>query len=350
MKQVALIGYGGMGQWHCENIVRVPGLQMKGVYDINPDKIELAKSRGLVGYPTAEALLRDAEIDLVVVATPNNFHQYYCLAAVEAGKNVITEKPAMMNAAELEVVIAKAKQCNKLFTVHQNRRWDGDFLTVKEVLQSGVIGKPYFIDSRVQGSRGIPGDWRCVKEAGGGMLLDWGVHLLDQLLWMIDSPVREVYAQMLSIRFPEVDDNIKVLLQFENGVCAQVQVDTNCFIAYPRWHVSAKDGTMVIQDWDISGYIEKANEVAFNWEEGIIYTASGRTRTMAPRPVHTIERLPLPKVTADWCEFYRNIADVLDNRAELIVKPEQVLRVMRVIDACFQSSKTGHSVRLQDSI
>ena len=347
MIKVAVIGIGGMGSWHIENLKRVKDFQVIGGYDINPAKKEILNNWGYKFYSDENELFADEEIDLVVIATPNNFHKHYVLKTICSGKNVVCEKPAMMNAEDMKECIKAAEERKKLFTVHQNRRWDKDFLIVKKVLESNTIGSFYFIDSRVQGSRGIPGDWRCVKEAGGGMLLDWGVHLLDQMLCLVKSPVKEVYAQLLSVNFKDVDDNLKILLKFENGVCAQIQVDTNCFINYPRWHISAIDGTMVIDDWNCTGKIVKANTLSFNWEEGIIYTETGRTKTMAPRPLKTLDTLPLPEVYGGWEEFYKNIADVLLNNAEPIVKTSEVLKVIEVMDACFLSNEKGIAVNLK---
>lgn len=139
--------------------------------------------------------------------------------------------------------------------MHQNRRWDRDFLIVKKAIEDGTLGKPFYIESRVQGSKGIPGDWRCVKEAGGGMLLDWGVHLIDQIMWLVKSPVKEVYAAPALVKFPEVDDNFKLLLRFENGLSALVEVDTYTFINLPRWHVSGDAGTLQIDSFGCEGKI-----------------------------------------------------------------------------------------------
>lgn len=88
------------------------------------------------------------------------------------------------------------KKPKNTFMVHQNRRWDPDFLLVRELYRNGQIGDLFQLESRVQGANGIPGDWRHVKKQGGGMLLDWGVHLLDQMLWLIDSPVKDVKADL----------------------------------------------------------------------------------------------------------------------------------------------------------
>jgi predicted dehydrogenase len=104
---------------------------------------------------------------------------------MEAGKNVICEKPVSLNSEELEEMIACSKRTGKLFTVHQNRRWDADFLVMRDLYESKELGEVFCIESRVHGSRGIPGDWRGMKKHGGGMIFDWGVHLIDQMLCIV---------------------------------------------------------------------------------------------------------------------------------------------------------------------
>lgn len=344
---LGIIGYGGMGGWHHSSIAeKVPEIAVKGVFDIRQEALDKAKENGLIAYESLDALLADPEIEIVTIATPNNFHRPLAIRSMEAGKNVISEKPVALNAAELEDMIAASKRTGKLFSVHHNRRWDKDYLMVKAAIESGEIGTPYFIESRVQGSRGAMHGWRGYKVNGGGMVLDWGVHMLDQLVQLIDSPVVEVDAHLFSIFTEEVDDNIKIFLRFENGVSAISEMATNCFINHPRWHVSCTNGTMVVDDWGNSGKIVQLGEDgAMTWEDDIVYTDAGPTRTMAPRPAHTTRELDLPKVDADWSEYYRNIAAVLDGTAELIVKPEQVLRVMRVVDLIFRSQEQGEGIK-----
>ena len=346
MHTLAIIGFGGMGSWHARNIIeRVPELNVKGAFDIRSEALDKARDMDLVAYNSLEELLGDPEVDLVTIATPNNFHKPLAIQALRAGKNVISEKPVTLNASELEDIIAVRDETGKLFSVHQNRRWDKDYQIIKRVLADGTIGAPYFIETRVQGSRGAMHGWRGYKVNGGGMLLDWGVHLLDQLMNMIDSPVVSVDAHLLSLFTPGVDDNIKILIRFENGVSALMEMATNCFINHPRWHVCASDGTCVVENWKCEGRIVKLNtDKQMAWEDDIVYTEAGPTRTMAPRPKQTTQELPLPEVETDWSDYYRNILDVLDGRAELIVKPEQALRVMKVIDLMFESEEVKHGL------
>jgi scyllo-inositol 2-dehydrogenase (NADP+) len=342
----AVIGFGGMGGWHYNNIKeRLPQIRTKGAYDIRPEALKSAAEKGLYAYESLEELLNDPEVDLVTIATPNNFHKDLSIRCMRAGKHVICEKPVTMNADELEEIIAAAKETGKTFSIHQNRRWDKDYRIIKEIVDSGVIGAPYFIESRVQGSRGSMHGWRNHKVNGGGMLLDWGVHLIDQMMNMIDSPVVSVCAHLQKVFGSDVDDNIKVFLRFENGVSATCEMVTNCFVNLPRWRMQCLDGTAVVEDWSCKGKIVQLNtDAEMAWDDEIVYTEAGPTRTMAPRPKQTLQELPLPEVTTDWTDYYKNILDVLDGKAELIVKPEQALRVMKVIDLLFVSEETGHGL------
>jgi predicted dehydrogenase len=347
MFEIGLIGYGAMGNWHRQLLLDMPEeFHLAGIYDINPIKVSNAREQGFTGFDTLEEILSDPMIQAIIIAAPNNFHKDLSIKALEAGKHVICEKPVMMCTEELVEVLEVSRKTGCFFSVHQNRRWDKDFRIIKKLLKDNTIGTPFYIESRVQGSKGIPGDWRCVKEAGGGMLLDWGVHLIDQIMWMIDSPVTEIYTHMLSIKFPDVDDNFKLFLRFKNGLSALIEVDTYTFINLPRWHVSGDKGTAQINTFGCDGEVVRANTLEMKWEEGIVYTVAGPTRTMAPRPEESLERLELPEVVSDAKDYYRNFRDAVEGNGELIVTPDQALRVMKVIDTVFESAKTGNAIHV----
>lgn len=238
MVRSAIIGYGGMGAWHHESIAKkVPGIEVAAAYDVRQEALDKAAASGLRAYATLEELLEDRTIDLVTIATPNNFHKDLVIRCLESGKHVVCEKPVAMNAAELTEMMAAAERTGRLFSIHQNRRWDKDYRIIKKLVQENTLGKPYFIESRVQGSGGGMHGWRGHKINGGGMLYDWGVHLLDQLMELIDSPVVSVTAHQVSLFSEEIDDNVKLLLRFENGVSALCEMETNCFIQIGRAHV-----------------------------------------------------------------------------------------------------------------
>ena len=130
-----------------------------------------------------------------------------------------------------------------------------------------------------------------------------------------------------------------------SGVSVLLEVSMNCFVLHPRWHVSGSNGTAVINDWDCNGkMVVLADEQNVPWEEKIVYTSAGPTRSMAPRPSETVNELKLPDVNPNWSDFYNNVIDTIEGKAQLIVKPSETLRVLSVMDCIFQSAKEGKSI------
>ena len=337
-----LIGFGGMGRWHTEILENVPEIELAGIYDIKEEKRKLAEEAGFHTYETEEAMLADESIDVILVATPNDTHRPIALRAMEAGKNVIVEKPATLSLKELTELEDMAGKTGRFLTVHQNRRWDEDLLTVREILKDQTMGEIFRIESRVHGSRGIPGDWRKEKAHGGGMVLDWGVHLFDQIFRLTgERRLKTVYATLTNVTNQEVDDGFTAVLRFEGGLEVLVEVGTNNFISLPRWYVLGENGSAVVEDWDLSGKIVKA----FSEEEKEIVpvrTAAGLTKTMAPRREDTIRVEELPRVPGDIADFHRNVAAVLLRGEEPAVKLPEVKRVMRLMETVFESAEKNH--------
>ena len=334
----ALIGYGGMGRWHVEKLRTLPEFEIAGVYDILPERREAAVKDGLTAYDSLESLLADASVELVTIATPNDLHRPIAIQAMAAGKHVISEKPVTLSSRDLQAMIDASRKYGRIFSVHQNRRWDEDFLIIKQIYDQNSLGRVFNIESRVHGSRGVPGDWRNTWLQGGGMILDWGVHMLDQLLMLVDEPVVSTFCTVSHVTNDEVDDGFKAIITFGNGLTAQVEVGTSNFINLPRWYMQGENGTAVIHDWALSGEIVKVSD----WEKRDavpVVTAAGLTKTMAPRTEETIQRYPLPKVTSDVRDYYRNIARAIRGEEEQLVTHAQMMRVMRLMEACFKSAE-----------
>ena len=341
----AVIGYGGMGNFHAKKMDEVKGIELVGVYDIDPAQHELAKKRGYAYYDTREALLSDPKIDLVVVATPNDVHKEIVVDALAHGKNVVCEKPVTMTSADLEEMIAAAEKYGRLFTVHQNRRWDEDYLTAKKLIDSGELGRVYRIESRIHGSRGIPEGWRGEKKHGGGMLLDWGVHSLDQMLTMMgERKLLSVYASVTNITNDECDDGYSCVCVFEGGVEFVSEVYTNNFIAMPRWYIMCENGSAIVKDWDCNGEVVKV----VDWQKydvAPIAAGAGITKTMAPRTEDTIKTFPVKKVKADWTAFYKNLIAHLNGEEEIVVTHDQQRRLIRLIEAIFESAEKNEVIK-----
>lgn len=342
--KIGLIGFGGMAGWHRELIGTIDQLEVAGIYDIRQERMDLAQSMGVKTYADTQALLADPDIDMVLIATPNDMHKPLAIQAMKAGKHVICEKPVTLCSRDLEEMIQASEEYGVFFTVHQNRRWDEDFLTVRKILEEGSLGEVFRIESRVHGSRGIPGDWRQEKQHGGGMVLDWGVHLLDQILLLEgEKKVRKVYATCTNVTNQLVDDGFTVELTFEDGLVVLIEVGTSNFISLPRWYVLGQDGTAIIEDWKLTGRIVRA---AGADEKDVVpvKTAAGLTKTMAPRRDDSIFTEELPGVSSDIRDFYRNVMDVIEGRAESKIKLPEIARVMRLMEAIFESDARGQVI------
>ncbi len=337
-KNIAIIGYGGMGWWHGDYLKKSDVCNLVGVWDISPARLEIAKNEGIGVYKSLEDLLEDKTLDIVLVATPNDVHKELIIKVLESGKNAISEKPVTLCSEDLQEMIAASERTGKLFTVHQNRRWDCDFLAMKQVYESGVLGPVFNIESRVHGSRGIPGDWRGMKKHGGGMMLDWGVHILDQMLLMVPSKVKTVFCQYDHVTNYEVDDGFRLTLNFENGIRAYLEVGTSNFINLPRWYMQGENGTAVINDFSCDGKIVCVE----NWDEKDVIpvrTAAGLTKTMAPRKDDSIKTHDIPQITSDVHDFYRNVTNAIDGKEAQLITHPQLMRVMKLMEACAKSDE-----------
>ena len=336
MKKIAVIGYGGQGAWHCGQILKSDVCTLAGIYDIREVRRNAAAANGIHVYESNEALLADPEVDAVVVAIPNDFHEPLVIAGLEAGKHVICEKPVEMSVASVDRMVAAARKAGKLFTVHHNRRWDVDFLAMKQLATSGEIGKVLCLESRVHGSRGIPSDWRGEKEHGGGMILDWGIHLIDQVLQIFKQKIVRLYCTCSHITNNEVDDGFKLELYFEDGASAHVELGTYNFIAMPRFYMQADKGSALITDWRHQAHVAKLT----CWVEKDVtpvQNAAGITKTMAPRDHLTLDEYDLEIPKSDVHDFYRNFCLAMDGKAEQLVTHAEIRRVMSVVEACFAS-------------
>lgn len=339
----ALIGYGGMGHWHIDMLNTLPEIEISGIYDIDPKKQEEARQKGYRAYESLEELLADREVQLVTVAVPNDLHMPIAIACMRAGKNVISEKPVADSADKLQQMIDASQETGRLFTVHQNRRWDEDFLIMKKLYDENTLGKVHCIESRVHGSRGVPGDWRNKKRHGGGMILDWGVHMLDQMLQMVPMDVISVSCTVSHVTNDEVDDGFRAILTFENGLDALVEVGTSNFINLPRWYMLGQNGSAVIENWQLDGKIVMVSD----WEKRDavpVVTAAGLTKTMAPRTDDTIKTYPLPRVQSDVRDFYRNVLAALEGKETQLVTHPQMMRVMRLMEALMRSAESCETV------
>lgn len=239
------------------------------------------------------------------------------MQASRAGKHVMTEKVMCMDLNEADAMIAAAREAGKALTVYQNRRWDGDFRTAKKVLASGALGKVFQIESSVNGWW-YPAGWRGVKACGGGMLYDWGAHLVDQMVQlMLPAMPRTVFATShAGVHDVDVETQTTAMIVFDNGVSAEIDVGCMSHITRPRWLIRG----------------EKAAFQMADRQHAILKTENGEESIVVEQD--------------RWAELYTNLGRHLNCGEELAVKPEHCRIAMAVIDAMMKSAETGTSVRV----
>ncbi|NUU55670.1 Gfo/Idh/MocA family protein [Paenibacillus taichungensis] len=337
---IAIVGFGGMGSYHCQLIEPVSQISVIGVYDTVEYRMELGKEAGYKTYANLDAVLTDDLVDIVLIATPNDVHKEIAIQALQAGKHVICEKPVTITSKDFNDIVKVANEEKRVFTVHQNRRWDEDFRTAKDIIDKKKFGELFHLESRVQGANGIPGDWRQLKDYGGGMLLDWGVHLLDQLLQITDSQIESVAANLSYILGTEVDDGFTSYITFKDGLTALIEVGTTNYVKLPRWYLKGTEGTAVIRDWDLSGEIITRNPDVAHIEPKPIQAGQGLTKTMAPPSEQSTLKFAIEKPDLDEQSFYENFVSVLEGKSEIAIKNDEVHRVLVLIETIFEAAET----------
>ena len=338
----AVVGYGFAGKcFHSYLIGLAHGLNLYAISTRDPGRRAAAKDdHGVKTYPSIDELLKDDNVDLVVIATPHDTHLELATKCMDAGKNVVVDKAMCMNTAEADAMIQASKKNNVMLSVFQNRRWDGGYLTVKKAIDDGLLGDVFLIQATILGY-GPPRSWRGIKAQVGGQIYDWGAHLVDQALRLVPSGVDAVFCDSQHRKWDiDIESHLNCIIRFKNGVSYGIELSNICRIRKPRWFVVGDAGALSKTGLDpqeramINGDIDSAKEVPENRAK-VTTEVNGEVKEM------TLETIP-----GHWRSFYQNISDVLNKGAELAVKPEEVRENMRLIDAIVKSAETGVSVKM----
>lgn len=349
----AVIGYGFIGRRHVDTLKSFEVSDCTAVCDINPQRLQEVKKLypDMNVYDNADDLFANEEIDGVIIAANNNQHKELVIKAARAGKHIICEKPAAMTVADLDEMTAEVRKAGVTFTVHQQRRYDKDFRCVKECYDKKLVGDIYTIQSSLYGYNGNMHDWHIYKEEGGGMLYDWGVHLIDQILYMVDSRLVSVFADVRNVINQEVDDYFKILLRFENRVTAEIELGTY-FLSDRKdwferhWYVGGNKGSMYADKFDPQGKVVRTTRLLENAAEDQDKSAKsyGPTRSFGVPEPGLIVTEDIPHVECEQKDYFRNYFNALEGKEEFLVKIPEVRRVLAVMEACRKSAETMKSI------
>lgn len=343
-----VLGAGQISRIACQEINRHPSAQVVAASDPHPERLaELATTLGgLRTYPDNEAILGDPELDAVFIATPNAFHATLAQRALEHGKHVIVEKPLATSAAEAEATIQRAERAGRLLSVGMNQRFRADSQRVAALVQTGALGAVYHAKAFWFRRAGIPklGTWFGKQSlAGGGALYDIGVHLLDLALFAMNQfdPVSvsgQVYTTFGSRGLGEggwglsdrahsdfdVDDGATALLRFAGGATLTLDVS---------WAIHQKEP-------------DRMNVVLHGTEAGAGLYPGELYRYGAEPGVYEIRTLAQTPLSYPHENRFHNFIGAVLGTEDLCVSPAQALSVQRILDAIYESSRSGREVVL----
>lgn len=349
--RIAVIGHGFMGHEHETMLSQMEGFRLVGFSDRDPKQLDDVRE-GLKRYESNEALLVDPEVDVVLIAANNNQHHDLVIQAAEAGKDIICEKPVAMSPEELDDMVRVTNECGVKFTVHHQRRLDQDFRIMKEIFDQKALGDVYMMKNSLYGFNGNMHDWHVYISEGGGMLYDWGVHLIDQILFMMpEAKITSIYADVRNVINFEVDDYFKILLRFDNHVMAEVELGTYLLADKPQdkwferhWIMSGNKGTAYVDGFEPEGKIVRTTELLTNVRGSRTMTAAGPTRSFGPPASGKIITEDVPKVNTCHRDYFENYKKAYYGEEDFLVKIPETRRVLAVMDAVRKSAETGKSV------
>jgi predicted dehydrogenase len=306
------------------------GMTPVAVAEIDAKRLDVAKQDfpGIETYTSVATMLKQSDVNLIVIITPHNTHAKLALQCLKAGRSVVCEKPLAITTAECDAMIAEAKKQGVVLSTYHNRHWDGCILeAVKRVVTRGEIGEIVRIEAHM-GGYGKPGDWwRTSKTISGGILYDWGVHLLEYSLQLIDSDIVEVsgfakngfWANQTAWKNDCNEDEARAVVRFRSGQWLELtitQIDAN---------EKSKD----------RGWVEITGTKGAYMFDGDTFThinAKGKCKKGK-------------NGKGDWDAYYRNIADHLVKGEKLVITPEWSRRPIHILDLTCRSAKLGKSLK-----
>jgi predicted dehydrogenase len=340
---VGIIGFGTSASvFHAPIIDYLPEFNLKKVYE---RKSEKSKKE----YPYVEVVhniedLFGPDIDVILVTTPNKIHYDHAKLALLHNKHVIVEKPFTVSSEEAKELVDLAIKKNLVLTVNQNRRWDGDFLTVKKLLETKKLGKVVEFEAHFDRFRNFIKDkWKEKDEPGSGIVYDLGSHLIDQALCLFGEP----YAIFADIRKQRpdavVDDYFEIILDY-NTIKVTLKADMLSNYKSPKYIIKGLNGTFIKYGTDVQeGQLKEkitpddpdyGKDKESNWGK-INYIENGEEKS---------EKIITE--TGKYHFFYKNLFDRIKNNAKIEVRPETALRTIQIIEKAFESNEKRQFIKL----
>lgn len=320
-----VVGLGRIGWNHHSKIIQEHnGFELVAVCDLEEERIKEAQdASGCKGYKRLADMLKNDDIELVVVATQSKDHEPMAIKASKAGKHVLVEKPSAKTPEGITKMIKAARSSKKLLTMHHNYRLNKEFLLAREIIKSGKLGDVFRIKRTVAGF-GRRNDWQTLKKYGGGMTGNWGVHLVDQALQLMDSEVKFVWGKVNHFFNPgDAEDDIKAIIEGKNGVVLDIDMTSVDASKRPTWIINGAWGTFWIADG--KAHMKYISPKRVKKLEPIdLHLALNRKYGVQPGPdkINWKEETMEIKPAKTYDSYYDNLYKAIRKGKELLVTPE----------------------------
>ncbi|MGA7690281.1 MAG: Gfo/Idh/MocA family oxidoreductase [Jiangellales bacterium] len=337
---VAMVGYGAIGHEHALAADAVPGLSLAAVSDLNPARLDVARSvaADVTTYTDSDALLADESVDLVVVSTPPSSHADWAVRALQAGKHVVLEKPMALTAAECDEVLRMADDLDRLVVVYQNRRFDPDYLVMRRLVSEGAIGELFHFESFVGGYGHPCNYWHSDATVSGGAIFDWGSHFLDQVLDLMPGEISHVSAANHKRRWHDVTnaDHSRVTVHFADGREAEFIHSDLAAASKPKWLALGTAGA-IRGDWRTERVVGRT--AIGTLAEDVLATADSPAAMSLHHADGSVTALAAPPAPA--YAFHRELADHLLRGLPMTVQAAHSRAVVALMEAAESSAVAG---------
>jgi len=341
---VGLIGTGMAARvFHIPVICSVPGLRLKTVVDRHGAESQKHFPHGVAVVGDAAALLQNDSIELVVIATPNSSHFDLARQCILSGKHVVVDKPFTTTSGQALQLIDLAHRHNRIISVFQNRRWDGDFITVRKIVEEKRLGRLVEFESHFDRFRNHPrpGAWKEEAGEGSGILFDLGPHLIDQSQVLFGLPKMITAVIRMQRDFAKTDDNFELILHYDN---LKVTLKAGMLVQgpNPRFILHGSEGSFVKDGLDPQEEALKSGATPLepNWgEDAKEFWGKLYKQRDGCNEEEQVETAP-----GCYTAFYQNMVEAIYGREELAVKPEQAMNTIRIIELANMSNEQKRTI------
>ncbi len=340
---VGLVGFGAIGPEHLAAISAVPGLTVAAVADHSPERLRAALDLSPDAVPARglDELLANPAVGAVVISTPPNTHFALALRALEAGRHVVVEKPFCLSVGEADRLLEAAVAADRTLTVYQSRRWDRDFMALRELVETGQLGRVFHLEAFVGGFEHPCHFWHSDSGVSGGVIFDWGAHYLDWILQLLPGRVVEVSASNQKLVWLDVtnDDHFVLRMAFDDGASAEFIHSDIAAARKPKWYLLGTEGAAVGL-WREESRLE-VTPTGVSEVQVPVADLPCELHLLRPGPAGRShdQRVALPSAPPQ--AFYRNLAGHLLAREPLAVTPEAARRNIAIMEAAVRAATGG---------